>query len=108
MKIQVDFNSRPECCDSNQPFFEGSESGCTRKCRNRAISYLLLAGASFLLLFALGYYIPSSITRVIWLIISGTLMVLTGISVVVVVQCTKPVTDNEFNSEESNSKNSDS
>ncbi|MFC2115366.1 hypothetical protein ACFLTU_02770 [Bacteroidota bacterium] len=105
MKINIDFNSKSDCYHSDQLTRGGSANGCTKKCRNRALLYLLLAGIAFLLAFALGYYLPSSIIRLIWVIISGTLVVLTGISVVIVVQCTNPEIDDACCLEESNSKN---
>ena len=105
MKINIDFNSKSDCCSSSQLTNGRLEKKCTKKCRNRAIIYLLIVGIAFLLAFVLGLYIPSSITRVIWLIISGTIMVLTGISVVVVIQCTDTDSNDTFYSEEYNSKN---
>ena len=106
MKIYIDFNSKNDCCPGSQVADNGSGDSCSKECRNRAVLYLLLAGIVFISSFILGYYIPSSITRVIWLIISGTLTVLTGIAVVVVVQCTSPVINDPFLPEESNTKKS--
>ena len=100
MKTNIDFNSKSDCCNISQLTNDSSENRCTKKCRNRAILYLTLAGIAFLLTFVLGYYLPSSIMKLIWLIISGTLIVLTGISVVVVFQCTKLVADDTYISEE--------
>lgn len=105
MKINIDFNSKSACCNSDHLTMEGSANRCTKKCRNRALLYLSLAGFASLMAFALGYSIPSSIIRIIWLIISGTLLVLTGISMLVVVQCTNQVINDPRCSDESNSKN---
>ena len=105
MKINIDLNSESDCCGSSQFNNRKLEKGCTKKCRNRAILYLLIAGTAFLLAFAIGFYIPSSVTRMLWLIISGTIIVLTGISVVVVIQCTNPDSNDTLNSEGYNSKN---
>lgn len=103
MKINIDLSSKPGCCDTD-PAMKDGPGGCSKKCRNRALIYLSLAGIVFLLSFVLGYLFPSSITRIIWLTISGTLVVLTGISAAVVIQSTTEGRENACCSDKTGSK----
>lgn len=102
MKINIDSNSKTDCCTGSPLNKDRSEKRCTKKCRDRAILYLSLAGIASLLAFVLGYYFPPSIIRVIWLFISATLLVLISTSFVVLVKCTKQVIDDSSLSEETN------
>lgn len=102
MKIIIDSNSKSDCCTDSPLNKDRSEKRCTKKCRDRAILYLSLAGIASLLALVLGYYFSPSIIRVIWLFISATLLVLISISVVVVVMCTKQVIYDTSLSEETN------
>lgn len=100
--INISFFSNGACQDIGT--FERSESCCSRTYRNRVLLYLSLAGVIFILAFGLGYFLPASLTRIIWLISTGTLTVLTCISLILVIQCTRVLPEKEDHSEDSNSK----
>ena len=52
---------------------------CDEKCEKRGKRNLVLLGLVFIMLFVAGYFIHPGILKNLWLIASGTLMVITGL-----------------------------
>jgi hypothetical protein len=57
----------------------------SKKCRVRAIRNLLIYLVLLLSAFILGYIIEPSVLKIIWLILTGTMTVLCGISMYIVI-----------------------
>jgi FtsH-binding integral membrane protein len=91
-KEKTNYSVNDQCCSETDMNPE-SMNKCSTKCRSYALWRLLAIGLAFVAAFTLGYLISPFLLRIIWLILMGTLAVLTGISMYFVISRTDP--DNE-------------
>ena len=86
---KTNYSAFDPCCDGQ---VTDSEPGgrCGKKCRNRAIWCLLGIGLAFLAAFIVGYFLSPFILKTVWLVLMGTMVVLTGIAMSLFVVRTDP------------------
>ena len=73
-----------EITQNEQNHFDRQTNLVKKNCRKRLVSYLIYSAVLSLFAFVSGYFIDPLLLRNIWLIASGTMLVLCGIVIYII------------------------